>query len=454
MIDCGLFVKSLCISFLLMIITVVPSAVASEVPSKATTIDELIASKKLTIALNIQQSEDIIAKQAVTIAIEILTDRWFAKGTRVESVDLEETVILPMSELAINGTKQINGATWVSQIREITLYPMKPGIYQLPAIEVAVSVNTETGIISGVAYTKATEFEVVLPEVLADIPDYIVTSHFSLDVEGEFDQEQPYKIGNAVTQVVTFRAENVPGMMLPVLSLPELPGVSIYQKPAKIEDQSNRGVLTGAKVESLSYIFEQKGEYHLPEQSFYWWNNTTKELAEVVIPERSWVVSGEVSKQSLSTKENKLSRISGMTLTLVLIAVVILYIVYRLYPYKNQLIRFYEKITRKQYRQHSKCFISAVKNQQFELACQQLYLIVGSRNNSENQGEALFLKNYYADHIALKAVFERLFSAAYGGESSNFTVDDAKILLQKIPRLTESATVPPLQECIRLNPDK
>lgn len=331
---------------------------------------------------------------------------------------------------------------------------MKPGIYQLPAIEVAVSVNTESGIVSGVAYTKTTEFEVVLPEVLENIPDYIVTSNFSLDVEGAFDQEQAYKIGSAVTQAVTFRAENVPGMMLPVLSPPELPGVSIYQKPAKIEDQSNRGSLTGVKMQSFSYIFEKKGEYLLPEQSFYWWNNITKELEKVIIPERSWVVSGEVSMQSLSTKENKLSLISGTTLTLVLVVIVVLYIVFRFYSYKTQFVRFYEKITRKQYRQHSKYFISAVKNQQFELACQQLYLIVGSRNNSESQGQALFLKNYYADHIALKAVFERLLRAAYGGESSNFTVDDAKTLLQKRPRLTESATIYPLKECVRLNPDK
>ena len=434
--------------------TIAASAELSVEQPIETSIDELIASKKLSIELSIQPAENIIAKQAVTIAIEILTDRWFAKGTRIESFDLEETVILPMSELAINGTKQINGATWVSQIREITLYPMKPGIYELPAIEVAVSINAESGTVSGVAYTKATEFEVVIPEALADVPDYIVSSHFSLDVEGTFDQEPPYKIGSAVTQVVTFSSENVPGMMLPVLPLPELSGVSIYKKPSKIDDQSNRGILTGTKIESFSYIFEQKGEYHLPEQAFYWWNSTTKELEIVVIPERSWLVSGELSKQSLSAKGDKLSLIRGSALLLVLLVIVILYIVYRLYLYKTQLIRFYEKITHKQYRQQSKCFMGAVKNEQFKQACQYLYVIVASKNNCKQQNNALFLKKYYADHDELNAVFERLFRAAYSGETSNFTVDDAKILIQKSPRLTKPAMTLPLQENIRLNPNK
>jgi len=458
MIDCGCFAKHLFTLCLLVIIIVAPSSVTLAAPSVEqpveTTIDELITSKKLSVELSIQKSEDIIAKQAVTIAIEILTDRWFAKGTQIESFDLEETVILPMSELAINGTKQVNGATWVSQIREITLYPMKPGIYQLPAIEVAVSINTESGIVSGVAYTKATEFEVLLPEALAGVDDYIVTSNLSLDVEGTFDQETPYNIGNAVTQVMTFSAENVPGMMLPVLSLPDLPGVSIYQKPSKIDDQSNRGTLTGSKIESFSYIFEQKGEFHLPEELFYWWNTTTNELETVTIPERSWSVSGELAKQSLPAKDHKLSPLSGTSLLFVLLVIVILYIAYRLYPYKTQLIQFYEKVTRKQYRQHAKCFIGAVKNQQFKLACQYLYLTVASNNKSKQQYDTLFLKKDYTNHPAFNEVFERLFRAAYGGEPSDFTVEDAQFLLQNLSRLTKLATTAPLQESIRLNPDK
>ena len=57
-----------------------------------------------------------------------------------------------------------------------------------------------------------------------------------------------------------------------------------------MNDRINRGDLTGSRIDSVTFICEQEGNYEIPEMRFQWWDPEQEVLAEKVIPARELAV--------------------------------------------------------------------------------------------------------------------------------------------------------------------
>ncbi|WP_189637809.1 BatD family protein [Thalassotalea sp. HSM 43] len=355
----------------------------------ATSIDELLQQEKLFVTATLKNEQPIIAKQAVTILIEYQTDRWFAGGNSIEDFEMSGIVKLSLDSQATNSSVRKNGQTYASQIREITLYPMQAGIYELPPIIVNVAVNSEQGVVKGQVTTKPIEFEVMLPKALNGIDEYVVSENFELQVSGEFEQDKAYKIGEAVTQRYQFKAAGVPAMMLPKIKTISIPGVGLYRNKPVLKDEDNRNILTGYRTEQVNFIFEEKGQYTIPEQVFYWWNLTTNRLETQVIEAQSWSVSSEVvAGHKPQTKSLKQSLMDVDLITLVtrfLLALFVLSVLYWLYLRLHWLQSSYQRITQLGYRLRKAKFLTAVTEKKYTLACETLYQIVNRLTESRQQ---------------------------------------------------------------------
>ncbi|NMP15331.1 BatD family protein [Thalassotalea sp. Y01] len=355
----------------------------------AASIEELLQQEKLFVTATLKNKQPIIAKQAVTILIEYQTDRWFASGNSIEDFEMSGIVKLSLDSQATNSSVRKNGQTYASQIREITLFPMEAGIYELPPIIVNVAVNSEQGVVKGQVTTKPIEFEVILPEALNGIDEYVVSDNFELQVSGEFEQDKVYKIGEAVTQRYQFKAAGVPAMMLPKAKTISLTGLGVYRNKPVLNDENNRNILTGFRTEQVNFIFEEKGQYTVPEQVFYWWNLSTNRLETQVIKAQSWSVSEEVvagHRSQIKSLKHTLMDVNLMTLvTGFFLALIVLSILYWLYVRRHWLQRAYQRITKLGYRQRKALFLTAVTEQNFTLACEMLYQIVNSHTDFRQQ---------------------------------------------------------------------
>lgn len=428
-------------------------------PARALNVTELVDNKKLSVNIRLSTSNDIIAKQAVTLEIELLTNRWFGSGNRVEPFDFANMVVLP-STTAINGSKQIAGETWVSQIREIVIYPMEAGIYELPPINVHVAVNTENhGIVSGVIATQSMSFEVIKPQALSTIEEYVVSSNFTVDVDGEFKQDEAYKIGEAVTLTYSFNAENVPGMMLPTLAIPKIDGLSIYHKPPQLNDRNVRGTLTGKKTESISLIFEKPGNYTIPEQVFYWWNNATNALESITISEKKWQVSSELLSNESTTPQPIVNVFNFALLPYIVLAIIMALLLWKISKYRVPLVLWYSRVSKKSERQYKKTFIKAVSTQQYQLACQQLYLLMNEKNSQTRQSSThthekihATLHTLYEAHSTSLVILGDLLACAYDKQNHVFTQEQAKSLLQSMSIITIEEQKNMNKELLSLNP--
>jgi hypothetical protein len=252
--------------FILLICQLTPIANATEVHN----IEDLVNQGKLTISLKVNKKEQQIVGQALVLAIEVSTDRWFTTGSQIQQFTLKNVVIPANNIITINGIKRIKGQTWVTQTHEVTLYPTASGTYQVPPIKVDISINKENDdIISGVLSTQKSSFNIVLPEALEGIEGFIVSPQVTLSIDGQFDGEKDYAVGEAITQTITITASDTPAMMITPINmvvnnratnyktaLDGLSGLSIYHKPAQVFDQSNRGSLLDTRVQSFTYILK------------------------------------------------------------------------------------------------------------------------------------------------------------------------------------------------------
>jgi len=428
--------------------------------SVAKTIEDLIANNELSVSLRIDASDSIVAKQPVTLVIDIATNRWFAKGTRIHDIDLAESVILPFNERAINGSQRINGVTWAVQTREVIIYPMQVGVYELGPILVDVSVNTEhDGIVSGTIKTKATEFETSKPIELKDIEHYIVTPELSIAVDGIFDSNHEYQIGDAITETVTITVKNTPAMMItPLVRIP-IQGLSIYQNPVNISDKNVRGEITGIRKESVTYIFEQAGDFQLPQQTIYWWNPDSAQLEKDIVPARNWsVIDNGLLKPELFSRTS-LWPLSVNAIVNILIVLLLFLIVWKCYKYKTWLVNLYEKISNKAARENKKRFLNAIHQQQWQVACQCLYVFIRTNNVSHQMGTVLYpesnatrLKDYFLGDAENTLLVNKLLQVAYQNSDEKLNIIEAKKLIKNKLKTNSASVSTRNSNKIQLNP--
>ncbi|WP_019027412.1 BatD family protein [Colwellia piezophila] len=419
--------------------------------SAAQTIDDLIKKDKLSVSLQINQKEQQIVGQALILTVEVATDRWFATGSQIQAFTLPKSVMQANNINTINGTKRISGQTWATQTHEITLYPTGSGIYQVPSIKVDISVNTENdGIITGVASTQESSFTIDLPSALSGIENFIVSPEVTLEIEGQFDEEKDYAVGEAITQTITITAIDTPAMMIMPInrvagkftegSLPEgnvpevhspegkpnlagISGLSIYHKPAQIFDKSNRGSLIGTRVESFTYIFEKPGRYKIDEQVIYWWNSQSNTLESLLIPSSVWTVSGGgLSQQGQHYLFNNYSLNIETIITLLMVLLLVM-LGYFGFIKRHQLSSYYNKVTKREQRMLRNNFVNAIAKQNYLGATHYLYqytLLSNNRTITDDCSLTVTLNQLaFNDSIAKKA-------------GLTFSVNQAKALIKKI----------------------
>jgi len=426
------------------------AALLFALPVNAASLQSLISDNKLSVEIRLVSSLPIIVKQPVLFQVEVATERWFAKGTYLEYPRVPDAVMLPASGLGINGTKEINRVTWSSQTREITLYATKSGDYQLPPVEIHVSVHTENeGVVQGSVYTEPLDFSVLVPEALKQYEEYIVSPDVQIDIKEDQVEKESYAVGEAVLQTITISASDVPGMMLPTLTMPEIKGLSIYHKPAQLNDKSSRGELTGIRVESFTFIFEQAGEYQIPGQTFYWWNMQTQELTELTIPAKKWTVSGVALSNAQAVNKRFLLLPTVRQLGAVVLIIMAGVVIYLSYRFRFELLARYAQLTKLHYRTQRKVFLNAIEYNQFPLACDILYQLI-----NHSRETVCSLQSFYADEPNKLLVLERLFDSAYGVTQNTPSINrsDVSLLLHNVEQNKKDSHIHELAERLELNP--
>jgi len=151
-----------------------------------------------------------------------------------------------------------------------------------------------------VAFDKASTamtLQVKNPPGVTDARMLVTTADFSVSVTITPESDSLI-VGDALTQTVTRRASDVSGMAFAPIPVADVPGIAVYPKSPGVDDSHNRGVLTGTRVDSVTYVLEQTGEFEIPEVQLYSWDPRSEQLSTETIPALSLTVDANPLLQS------------------------------------------------------------------------------------------------------------------------------------------------------------
>jgi len=239
---------------------------------------DLLEAGRLEISAELRPADNIVPGQGVELLVSIATDRWFTSGTRLEIPEVPGLVILQTNDFASNASENRSGQSWVIQRWSLEVYPQRSGTFTVPPISTRVSVNDSSdGIVSGVLLTPSVQFEANVPTALARVDHWVAAPVFN--VSQRFDRElDNLAVGDAFEREIVFKAEGVMAMMLPTFDAEEIQGLAAYAQPSALNNNSNRGTTLATRVEHITYIVEEQGQYQLPALDYYWWDTTRGEL--------------------------------------------------------------------------------------------------------------------------------------------------------------------------------
>ena len=404
-------------------------------PVNASTIEQLVNNKEVIASIRLQNTSAPIVNQQLIFEIELASKYSFANPAKYKPPKIKDTASSPRNSPGFNSSKVVNGATWNSQIREFALYPIKQGKYRIPPIELLIAINSQDqGVIEGIISTNSYEFEVKLPAELNNINEFIVSTDVQIEINDNQSATEIFSIGDAVSISIVISAIDVPGMLLPAPLKQDIKGLSIYRKPPKLSDKSNRGLLTGRRSDSVTYIFEQPGKYQIPQQIIYWWNPELKELNELIIPGKIWLIDGQVTSKVTDIGDTGQFEFSAEIIKKLLFILLAIVLFVTLFQYRKWLFDGYSKITKRQHRILRKEFVNAIETEQYLVACQKLYQLVNFRSV-----RATSLKEYYQNDPSKIVALQKLLTLAYNDNAAQVIgKSEAKLLLRTVKRVVDA----------------
>ncbi len=264
-------------------------------------LQDLIDADKLRISSELDPAGDIVPGQKSLLRLTIATDRWFAGGTRIRVPEIPGVIALQTEVFARNSSERRDGKSWVVQQWILDLYPTREGSVSSGPINISLSINTEGGVVSGSVEAPAVTITASKPAAL-NASEWLAAPAFS--ARQQFSPAATELApGDAITRSITLEASDVLDKMLPEVATHQFEGLSAYPHSPVLESRSNRGQSQVSRVQEITYIAEQAGNYQLPSYRFAWWDTNAQELKWVTLEGFSFTVTGVVPNQGVANAD-------------------------------------------------------------------------------------------------------------------------------------------------------
>ena len=231
----------------------------------------------------LKKNEKIWLGQRQTLYVKLYTSTSFSGSTRFELPKVSGMIIMESEDRPLLGTEKIDGVSYIFKQHEIFLFPQHAGSLTVPPFDVEFSFQgVENKSVEQNFSTHGLQFSVEKIPGAEPGKSVITTTNFRVDDHWEPVPEKA-KVGDAFTRTITMTADDLPGMALPIFKVQKIEGLGIYSKQAQLADQMQRGKITGKRIETITYVCEQKGAFTLTGATLQWWNPENESLQEIVL---------------------------------------------------------------------------------------------------------------------------------------------------------------------------
>ena len=240
---------------------------------------------KAAVSVSIDQDREIWAGQQVTLDLDLKTTGYSFSNTHFNLPEVSGGFLMQTDSTTIKQSEKKEGQDWQILRYPLALFPQKSGQLTVPSIDVRFSTSAGFGkpVRDFEFKTEPLELSVSMPPGVGQDELVITTGSFQLEHDWQ-PASAIAKTGDAFTLTVTRHAGDISAMLLPPIPVYRTNGLAAYPQAAEIEDKTNRGDLTGKRVDSITWVVEKAGSYEIPGIRFQWWDPDKRELKQQIIP--------------------------------------------------------------------------------------------------------------------------------------------------------------------------
>lgn len=251
-----------------------PVAAQEAVPTPAAPAPAGPALQPAPPAVVVRQSLDpasgAVIGQHVALMVDVMFRGEMPRPPRVSLPDVPGVQVLRFETQATTLRETIDGADYVGQRFEFALYARRGGTFPIPPA--AITLLDREGERTGTASGQSVPLEVNVPPGVDASTPVVATRRLTLVERWAPEPGGAFTAGDALVRTITRTAEDVPGLAMRDLALPAPEGVRAYVDPPDISDRSNRGMVSGQRMDRVTYMFERGGRFELPAAEQPWWD--------------------------------------------------------------------------------------------------------------------------------------------------------------------------------------
>lgn len=226
-----------------------------------------------------------IPGQPIVLRLSLLVPTWLPKPPVFPSLEVANVMVRLPARGSSPISERIDGDTWSGVTRAYRVYPMIPGRFRIPARSISIT-YADPRTRSPVTVELRTEelaFEATVPPGAEDLDPFIAAEALTLEqtIEGDPESLEP---GDAFTRRVTAQVKGTSPLFLPPLISPlTASSIESYPQEPLVEESEERGILSGRRVERVTYVAEAGGHHVVPPIGLRWFNMSSGrvEFAEV-----------------------------------------------------------------------------------------------------------------------------------------------------------------------------
>lgn len=228
------------------------------------------------------------------LRVTVLVETWFTSAPDYPSFEVAGLVVREPADNSFNVRERIGGVTYAGIVREYLLYPQRAARYVLDGQVVHVHyAHPDTRKPVDIARNLApVRFEATVPAAAQELDPFLATRRLVLEQSVDGDLDAP-AVGDAIERAVTVTVNDLPSMFIPPLLAAEHPhGLRGYASSPETEDVPGReaGRSIGRRMESVTYMIEEPGDYVLPAVRLRWWNRRTGAIETAEVPAFAFAV--------------------------------------------------------------------------------------------------------------------------------------------------------------------
>jgi hypothetical protein len=248
---------------------------AAPVRAQDTPAPTLPATPPPVVRTTVSPPEGAVVGQHIALYVDVLFPGDMPHPPRVTIPDLPGAQVMRFETQGTTLRDTINGTGYVGQRFEFAVFPRRGGTLAIPPA--AVTLLDRAGDVIGTANGQPLEETITIPDGIDADAVVVATEKLTLDQSWKPDPKGAFHAGDALERTITRTAADIPALAMRDLAFDAPDGVRVYVDDPVNQDESNRGTITGKRIDRATYVFEKVGTFELPEVTQPWWNLVDKQ---------------------------------------------------------------------------------------------------------------------------------------------------------------------------------